>query len=124
MGVRSNEDVAGGVFLEHALWRSILCDTILAAVIQRRGKVKSVRLDRELEELLERAARAEGVSESAFIRDALRRRCQEVLKRNLYEELSELGVIGVVSSGGGYAEDAGRRFAEMLAEREERKRRC
>lgn len=86
--------------------------------------MKSVRLDRELEELLERAARAEGVSESAFIRDALRRRCQEVLKRNLYEELSELVVVGVVSSGGGYAEDAGRRFAEMLAEREERKRRC
>ncbi len=84
--------------------------------------MKSVRLDPELEELLIRAARMEGVSQSTFIRDALRRRCREVLKDNLLEDLMELGVVGAVSFGGEYSRNTGRHFTEMLVEREERRR--
>ena len=96
------------------------CDTIVVVVIRRRSEVKSVRLDPELETNLERAARIGGVSQSAFIREAVRRRCQEVLGGSLAEALAELGVIGAVSLGGGYAEHAGKRFTELLEARREK----
>jgi hypothetical protein len=47
-----------------------------------------------LEERLERAARAEGVPTSEFIREAVRIRCDQVLGHTLKEELAE--VIGIV----------------------------
>jgi len=84
--------------------------------------MKSVRLDPELEDRLARAARAEGISESSFIRDALSRRCDEVLEESLAKDLEELGVIGAVDLGGLSARDAGKRFTEILSARRGRRR--
>jgi predicted transcriptional regulator len=41
--------------------------------------MKSVRLDNDLEARLERAARAMAMSHSEYLRDAVARRCDEVL---------------------------------------------
>jgi predicted DNA-binding protein len=80
--------------------------------------VKSVRFDAELEKKLERAARALAVTQSQFIRDALARRCEEVLASSLAERLE--AVIGVVNSSGGRAARSGRAFAETLARKRKR----
>jgi hypothetical protein len=74
--------------------------------------MKSVRLDVELEERLRRAARALGVSESAFIRQALGERCDIVLGDRLDERLRD--VVGVVCSDGGRARTTGDAFARAL----------
>lgn len=73
----------------------------------------SVRLNPELEAKLQRAARAANVSRSEFIRDALARRCDDVLSESLSERLAP--VIGVVESSGGRAERTGDAFREILA---------
>jgi hypothetical protein len=80
--------------------------------------MKSVRLDDSLEVKLERAARALGVSQSAFLRDALVRRCAEVLGDSLAERLSP--VVGVVQSSGGRASRSGKAFREALVRRRKR----
>ena len=80
--------------------------------------MKSVRLDDSLEGKLERAARALGVSQSAFLRDALVRRCAEVLGDSLAERLSP--VVGVVQSSGGRASRSGKAFREALVRRRKR----
>jgi hypothetical protein len=80
--------------------------------------MKSVRLDDSLEGKLERAARALGVSQSAFLRDALVRRCAEVLGDSLAERLSP--VVGVIKSSGGRARHSGKAFREALARRRKR----
>jgi hypothetical protein len=80
--------------------------------------VKSVRLDPQLEARLERAARAVAVSESEFIRDALARRCAEVLGGSLAERLAP--VLGIVNSAGGRAGRTGAAFRQLLARRRAR----
>jgi hypothetical protein len=77
--------------------------------------VKSVRLDADLEGKLERAARVLATSQSEFIRDALARRCDEVLGGSLSERL--LSVIGIVKSSGGRASRSGVAFRAVLARR-------
>lgn len=77
--------------------------------------MKSVRLDADLEAKLERAARAVATSQSEFIRDALARRCDEVLGGSLAERLAS--VIGIVNSSGGRAARSGAAFREALARR-------
>jgi Ribbon-helix-helix protein, copG family len=77
--------------------------------------VKSVRLDPKLETKLERAARAVALSQSEFIRDALARRCEEVLGGSLAERLAP--VIGIVNSSGGRAKRTGAAFRQLLARR-------
>ena len=77
--------------------------------------MKSVRLDPSLEEKLERAARALATSESEFIRDALVRRCEEVLGSSLAERLAP--VVGIVNSAGGRAARSGAAFRAALARR-------
>ncbi len=77
--------------------------------------MKSVRLDPGLEAKLERAARAVAVSESEFIRDALARRCAEVLGGSLAERLAP--VLGIVNSAGGRAARTGAAFRQLLARR-------
>jgi predicted transcriptional regulator len=74
--------------------------------------MKSVRPDREIEARLARAARALAVSESAFIREAVSRRCAEVLKESLKDRLAP--VIGIVTSAGGRADDTGAAFRRKL----------
>jgi hypothetical protein len=80
--------------------------------------MKSVRLDPRLEANLERAARAAGMSQSEFIRDALARRCEELLGGSLAERLAP--VAGVVHSSGGRADRTGAAFREALARRRRR----
>ena len=77
--------------------------------------IKSVRLDSDLEEKLERAARAMATSQSDFIRDALIRRCDEVLGGSLAEQLAP--VIGIVNSSGGRAASSGTAFRDVLTRR-------
>ena len=80
--------------------------------------MKSVRLDDKLETKLKRAARALGVSQSEFLRDALARRCQEVLGDSLEDRLAP--VIGIVKSSGGRAARSGAAFRELLARKRRR----
>jgi hypothetical protein len=68
-----------------------------------------------MEAKLERAARALATSQSEFIRDALTRRCDEVLGGSLAERLAS--VIGIVNSSGGRAVRSGAAFREALARR-------
>ena len=80
--------------------------------------MKSVRLDQNLQTKLERAARAAAMSQSEFIRDALARRCDEVLSGSLAERLAP--VIGIVHSAGNRASRSGAAFREILARRRKR----
>lgn len=80
-----------------------------------RTMVKSVRLDADLEQKLERAAQAVAMSQSEFIRDAVARRCAEVLGTSLAERLAP--VIGIIESDGGRASDTGGAFRSLLAGR-------
>ena len=81
--------------------------------------MKSVRLDDNLEAKLERAARALAMSQSEFLRDALTRRCDEVLGNGLAQRLAP--VVGIISSSGGRAAHTGRAFRATLARRRRRK---
>lgn len=80
--------------------------------------MKSVRLDGKLETKLERSARALGVSQSEFLRDALARRCDEVLGDSLRQQLAS--VIGIVKSSGGRAERTGAAFRDALQRKRQR----
>jgi Ribbon-helix-helix protein, copG family len=80
--------------------------------------MKSVRLGDDLEAKLERAARALAMSQSAFLRDALIRRCEEVLGDSLAQSLAP--VVGIVNSSGGRAAHSGAAFRAVLARRRRR----
>jgi hypothetical protein len=80
--------------------------------------MKSVRLDEELETRLERAARALAMTQSDFLREALARRCDEVLGGSLRERLAP--VIGIVNSSGGRAAHTGAAFRAALGRRRRR----
>jgi hypothetical protein len=80
--------------------------------------MKSVRLDDNLEAKLERAARALAMSQSEFLRDALVRRCDEVLGDSLEQRLAP--VVGIVNSSGGRAAHSGKAFRAALAGRRRR----
>jgi predicted transcriptional regulator len=81
---------------------------------------KSFRLDPDLERRLEQAAAREGVPASALIRDAVRRRCDEVLGGTLLSELGE--IVGAIDVGGDRSRRTGDAFAELLRERRKRRR--
>ena len=80
--------------------------------------MKSLRLDPSLEAKLERAARAVAQSQSEFIREALARRCEEVLGGSLAERLAP--VVGIVKSSGGRANRTGDVFRQVLSRRRRR----
>jgi hypothetical protein len=77
--------------------------------------VRSVRFDPELDGRLEQAAQIEGVPVSALIREAVARRCDEVLGRTLHADLA--AVIGAIESERGRAEHTGEAFRRALAAR-------
>jgi predicted transcriptional regulator len=81
---------------------------------------KSFRLDPDLERRLEQAAAREGVAASALIRDAVRRRCDEVLGGTLLNELGE--IVGAIDVGGDRSRRTGEAFAELLRKRRKRRR--
>lgn len=82
--------------------------------------MKSVRLEPELEIELDAAARATGQPVSQIIREAVRRRCRELREDRLDVRLAD--VIGVVSGDGGNSRHTGRDFAELLEQKNRRRR--
>ena len=74
--------------------------------------MRSVRLNEELEARLDEAARVTGLSVSELIRDAVRRRCDELLGERLSSRLGD--VTGAVASRGGQSRRTGRQFLETL----------
>jgi hypothetical protein len=81
---------------------------------------KSFRLDLELERRLEQAAAREGVPASALIRDAVRRRCDEVLGGTLLHELGD--IVGSVDIGGDQSRRTGQAFTAVLRARRRRRK--
>ena len=82
--------------------------------------MKSVRLDSEVEKRLERAAEIAGVSESEFIREAIRRQADRVLGGSLETRLAD--VVGTVRSEGGRARRAHDQFRDLLKKESGRRR--
>lgn len=82
--------------------------------------MKSVRLDTEIEKQLERAAEISGVSESEFIREAIRRQADQILGQSLETRLAD--VVGTVRSEGGRARRAHDRFRETLKKERSKRR--
>jgi hypothetical protein len=76
---------------------------------------KSFRLDPDLERRLYEAAVREGVPESELIREAIRRRCDEILGGTLLDELGD--IVGSVSIGTIGSTRTGEAFAQVLRSR-------
>jgi hypothetical protein len=76
---------------------------------------KSVRLGADLERDLHSAANLLGVPESELIRQAVAERCRQVLGDRLDVRLA--GYVGVVSRGGGRAQETGQAFRKVLRQR-------
>ena len=76
--------------------------------------MKSLRLDPELAERLERAAAVTGESLSQFIRTAAAARADAVLTGDAPADWSD--VIGAVQGGGGQARSSGAAFSDLVAE--------
>ena len=84
--------------------------------------VTTVRFDRRLRERLRRAALAASRSESELIREAVARRCDEVLAGRRDEPLADL--IGAVrGDGSGYSRRTSAAFDEVLLGEARRRRR-
>ncbi len=81
----------------------------------RFGVLKSFRLDPDLERRIEQAAAREGIPASALIRDAVRRRCDEVLGGTLLHELGD--IVGAADNGGDHSRRTGQAFSELLRAR-------
>jgi hypothetical protein len=77
--------------------------------------VRSVRLDKDLDELVRRAAAREGESVSEFLRRAASERAHRTLADRPVVQLAD--VIGAVRSDGGRAQQTGESFADLLSER-------
>jgi hypothetical protein len=76
--------------------------------------VKSLRLDPELTERLERAAAATGETLSQFIRTAAAARADAVLNADGGDDWSD--ILGAVHGGGGRARRSGAAFGDLIAE--------
>lgn len=76
---------------------------------------KSVRLTKAMEADLERASQALGISQSQLVREAVARRCDEVLGATLAQRLAP--VVGSIKSAGGRARRTGDAFRRALRRR-------
>jgi predicted transcriptional regulator len=79
---------------------------------------RSFRIDPNLEGRLREVAARENLPVSAVVRDAITRRCDEVLGADVASRLAD--VIGAVQGGGGRAERTGRAFTSVLTSRSRR----
>ena len=79
----------------------------------------SVRLDPELEVKLEKATSLTGQSASEIIRDAVHRRCSDLLGQSLERRLSD--VVGSVKAGGD-SRKSGRAFTKVIRRKRARRR--
>lgn len=77
-------------------------------------------MDAEVEKQLELAAEIAGVSESEFIREAIRSRADQVLGESLEVRLAD--VVGTVRSKGGRASGAHDQFRDLLKKERRRRR--
>jgi len=82
--------------------------------------MRSVRLDEQTDKRVRRAAAAEGVSVSEFIRRAADERAEEMLSNGGEERLSD--VLGAIRSRRRQARRSGEAFAELVAERHRKAR--
>ena len=82
--------------------------------------MRSVRLDDELDNRVRRAAAAEGVSVSEFIRRAADERANHSLADRAEGRIAD--VVGVIRTGHRQARESGKAFADLLAERRRRTR--
>jgi predicted transcriptional regulator len=78
------------------------------------SRMRSLRLEDELDARVREAASVEGSSVSEFLRQAASERAERVLSTDPAARLAD--VIGLVRSGGGRAARSGKVFAELLAE--------
>jgi hypothetical protein len=77
--------------------------------------MRSLRLDPELDEKVQRAAAVKGESVSEFIRTAAEVRADEILAVRPSDRFAD--VTGVVRGGGGRARRAGDAFTDTLVQR-------
>lgn len=84
------------------------------------SRMRSLRLEDDLDARVRGAAAYEGTSVSEFLRQAAAERVDRVLSVKPSERLAD--VIGVVNGGGGRARHSGRVFGELLAEEHRSKR--
>jgi len=77
--------------------------------------MRSLRLDPELDEKVQRAAAVKGESVSEFIRNAAKQRADETLTIRPSDRFAD--VTGVVHGGGGQARRSGAAFTEALVKR-------
>jgi predicted transcriptional regulator len=75
--------------------------------------MRSLRLDPELDEKVQRAAAVKGESVSEFIRQAAAERADQTLRTRPSELFAD--VAGVVHGGGGRARKSGKAFIDTLA---------
>ena len=75
--------------------------------------MRSLRLDPELDEKVQRAAAVKGESVSEFIRQAAAERADQTLRTRSSELFAD--VAGVVHGGGGRARKSGKAFMDTLA---------
>jgi len=80
--------------------------------------MRSVRLDPELDELVQRAAAQEGASVSEFLGRAAAERARRTLAQRPTDQLTD--VIGAVRSRGGQARRTGEAFTDLLSSRRRR----
>jgi len=81
--------------------------------------MRSLRLDPELDQKVQRAAAIRGESVSEFIRHAAAERAEETLALRPSERFAD--VAGVIHGDGGRARRTGDAFADVLAERRARR---
>jgi len=82
------------------------------------GVMRSLRLDPDLDEKVQRAAAVKAESVSEFIRQAAEERADRVLEARSGDRFSD--VAGVVHGGGGRARGSGKAFTEQLATKKRR----
>jgi hypothetical protein len=85
------------------------------------SRIRTLRLDDDLDSRVRDAASAEGQSVAEFLRQAASERAERVLSKNQVARLAD--VIGVVDGGGGRARHSGRVYGDLLAEEHRRQQR-
>lgn len=76
--------------------------------------MRSLRLDPDLDDKVQRAAAIKGESVSEFIRHAAEKRAEETLNERPSDRFSD--VVGVIHGGGGRARRSGEAFTKALAQ--------
>jgi hypothetical protein len=76
--------------------------------------MRSIRLEADLDEKIQRAAKIKGESVSKFIRQAAAERAEQTLSKSPSDYFAD--VAGVIHGGGGRARSTGSAFKQVIAE--------